>query len=238
VVTLPQRKIRWYELHVRLKTERGETLLPEDFQPHARQAGLLGQLDAAILFQAVKLVRRLQARNREVGLLVDIAPETLADGENFRALADFLAASAQVAPGIVLEIPQAAYAGFGPIEFEALATLHGHGFRFGLDHVRDLRFDTRDMADRGFRMAKVPASLMLGDAGALPADIHPADLAGLLARYGVDLVVDRIEKEATVVDILEYDVRLGQGMLFSPPRPVRADLLGEVQPERRPVAAQ
>jgi cyclic-di-GMP phosphodiesterase TipF (flagellum assembly factor) len=28
-----------------------------------------------------------------------------------------------------------------------------------------------------------------------------------------------------VVDLLDYDVRLGQGFLFSPPRPVRAEAL-------------
>ncbi|MFZ3311426.1 MAG: EAL domain-containing protein, partial [Xanthobacteraceae bacterium] len=34
-----------------------------------------------------------------------------------------------------------------------------------------------------------------------------------------------IETEATVVDLLDYDVRFGQGFLFSPPRPVRAEAL-------------
>jgi cyclic-di-GMP phosphodiesterase TipF (flagellum assembly factor) len=29
-----------------------------------------------------------------------------------------------------------------------------------------------------------------------------------------------------VVDLLDYDVRFGQGFLFSPPRPVRAEVLG------------
>ena len=28
-----------------------------------------------------------------------------------------------------------------------------------------------------------------------------------------------------VVDLLDYDVRFGQGFLFSPPRPVRAEAL-------------
>ena len=30
-----------------------------------------------------------------------------------------------------------------------------------------------------------------------------------------------------VVDLLEYDVRFGQGFLFSAPRPVRAEALGD-----------
>ena len=48
------------------------------------------------------------------------------------------------------------------------------------------------------------------------------------AAHEADL---KIEGEPMVVDLLDYDVRFGQGMLFSAPRPVRADALG---PERHP----
>jgi cyclic-di-GMP phosphodiesterase TipF (flagellum assembly factor) len=54
---------------------------------------------------------------------------------------------------------------------------------------------------------------------------HPADLSDLLGRFGIDLIVDRIEHESSVIDLLDYDVRYGQGSLFSPPRPVRAEAL-------------
>jgi cyclic-di-GMP phosphodiesterase TipF (flagellum assembly factor) len=57
------------------------------------------------------------------------------------------------------------------------------------------------------------------------AHIHPADLADLLGRYGIDLVADHIESETIVVDLLDFDVRYGQGFLFAPPRPVRSDVL-------------
>jgi cyclic-di-GMP phosphodiesterase TipF (flagellum assembly factor) len=46
-----------------------------------------------------------------------------------------------------------------------------------------------------------------------------------LARSGIDLIAERIESETAVVDLLDYDVRFGQGFLFSPPRPVRAEAL-------------
>jgi cyclic-di-GMP phosphodiesterase TipF (flagellum assembly factor) len=39
------------------------------------------------------------------------------------------------------------------------------------------------------------------------------------------LVAERIEDESMVLELLEYDVRFGQGFLFSAPRPVRAEAL-------------
>ena len=70
----------------------------------------------------------------------------------------------------------------------------------------------------------MPGSLLLEPNDAA-ADIHPADLSDLLGRFGIDLIAEKIESEAMVVDLLDYDVRFGQGFLFSPPRPVRAEAL-------------
>jgi cyclic-di-GMP phosphodiesterase TipF (flagellum assembly factor) len=240
IVTLPQRKIRWYQVHVHLKTERGEVMLADDFVPAAESGGLTARLDATILFRSVQLVRRLQARNRDIGIVVGISATTLAGGEGFSPVVEFLAANTVIAPSIVIEVPQTAYRRFGPIEFESLAAIARHGYRFSLADARDIRFDARELSDRAFRFVKVPANVLLGRAGALPTDLHPADLADLLARYGIDLVADRIEAEATVVDLLDFDVRFGQGVLFSPPRPVRADVLADIgapPPERRAAAS-
>ena len=91
----------------------------------------------------------------------------------------------------------------------------------------DLR-RVRELTDRGFRFIKVPAELLLSRiAGA--GNIHPADFSELLGRFGIDLIAERVESEARVVELLDYDVRFGQGFLFSPPRPVRQDAPALVQ---------
>src|ERR1700724_3471441 len=113
----------------------------------------------------------------------------------------------------------------GPIEQESLAALAQVGFRFSMDRVTDLRIEPRELAARGFRFVKVPWSLLLARAAPAAADIHPADFSDLLGRFGVDLIAEKIESEGTVVDLLDFDVRFGQGFLFSPPRPVRAEVL-------------
>ncbi len=94
-----------------------------------------------------------------------------------------------------------------------------------MDNLADLRVEPRELTERGFRFIKAPAPLLLNRVGSTTSNIHPADFSDLLGRFGIDLIADRIESEATVVDLLDYDVRFGQGFLFSPPRPVRAEAL-------------
>ena len=45
----------------------------------------------------------------------------------------------------------------------------------------------------------------------------------MLGRFGIDLIAEKIEGERAVVDLLDYDVRFGQGFLFAPPRPLRPE---------------
>jgi len=226
IVTLPQRKVRFYEGMSRLRTEDGEVVPAADFIEFAESAGLMPKIDNALLFRCVQVVRRLQLKNREVGLFCNISASTLADASAFQQFLEFAEANRALGSSLMFEFTQHAYRNFGPVEHEALSSLAERGFRFSMDHVADLRMEPKELADRSFRFLKVPAKLLLNRATGAQSDIHPEDLADLLARSGIDLIAERIENESMVVDLLDYDVRFGQGFLFSPPRPVRAEALG------------
>ena len=222
IVTLPQRKVRYYEALARLRNDDGSLISPDDFLVPAEGSGLMPAIDNLMVFRAVQVVRRLSTKNREVGLFCNMSAWTLANGIVFQEIADFLGANRVLAPYLVFEFSQSSVRAMGPIEHECLATLAEQGFRFSMDHMADLRVEPRELADHGFRFIKVPSALLLSRAAA-SGDIHPADFSDLLGRFGIDLIAERIEGESTVVDLLDYDVRFGQGFLFSPPRPVRAE---------------
>ena len=224
IVTLPQRKVRYYEAFTRLRTEDGQMLLPADFLGPAETGGLMAKIDNLLLFRCVQVVRRLMLKNRDIGLFCNISASTLNDSELFPQLSQFMEANRALAPSLVLELKQSAWRAMGPIEQESLAWLRELGFRFCMDQVTDLRIEARDIAERGIRFVKVPGTLLLGNAGT-GSDIHSTDLADLLGRFGISLIADKIESEAHVVDLLDYDLKFGQGFLFSPPRPVRAEAL-------------
>ncbi|MFZ0424876.1 MAG: EAL domain-containing protein [Xanthobacteraceae bacterium] len=224
IVTLPQRKVRYYEALSRLKTEGGAIVAAADFLPYVETAALMPKLDSLSALRCVQVVRRLLLKNRDIGLFCNISGSTLTDA-GFPRLLEFMDANRAIAPHLVFEFTQSAVRTMGPIENESLAALAERGFRFSVDNLTDLRLEARELNDRGFRFVKAPAALLFNRATAASTDIHPADLSDLLGRFGIDLIAEHIESESTVVDLLDYDVRFGQGLLFSPPRPVRAEAL-------------
>jgi cyclic-di-GMP phosphodiesterase, flagellum assembly factor TipF len=223
MVTLPQRKVRFYEAVTRLRDERDQILPAEDFIGVAEAAGLIGRIDHMVMLRCVQVLRRLMVRNKDVGVFCNMAAATLGNAEAFSQCLDFLEANRALAPSFILEFKQSMFRNLGATETEHLAALAQRGYRFSMDHVMDLRIEPRELADRGVRYVKVPAALLLDPKQGAASDIHPTDLSDLLGRFGIDLIAERIEGERAVVDLLDYDVRFGQGFLFAPPRPVRPE---------------
>ena len=224
IVMLPQRKVRFYEAMSRLKADNGDMVAAADFLKYAEAGALMPKLDHLTVLRCVQVVRRLLLKNREIGLFCNVSGLTLTDA-SFSSLLELVEANRAIATSLVLEFTQSAVRAMGPIEHESLAALAERGFRFSMDNLTDLRVEPRELTDRGFRFVKASANLLLNRAGAASTDIHPADFSDLLGRYGIDLIAERIESENVVVDLLDYDVRFGQGFLFAPPRPVRAEAL-------------
>jgi cyclic-di-GMP phosphodiesterase TipF (flagellum assembly factor) len=223
MVTLPQRKVRFYEAVTRIRDENDRVLVADDFLPFVEATGLIGRVDHAVMLRCVQVLRRLMVRNKEVGVFCNMAAATLRDPATFAPCLDFLEANRALAPSFVIEFKQAMFRNLGAAESEHLAALAQRGYRFSIDHVTDLRIEPRELADRGVRFIKVPASLLLDPKSSSTSDIHPSDLSDLLGRFGIDLIAERIEGERAVVDLLDFDVRFGQGFLFAPPRPLRPE---------------
>jgi cyclic-di-GMP phosphodiesterase, flagellum assembly factor TipF len=223
MVTLPQRKVRFYEAVTRLRDDRDQLLAADDFIGVAEAAGLIGRIDHIVMLKCIQVLRRLTIRNKDVGVFCNVAAATLGNAAAFAQCLDFLEANRALASSLVLEFKQSTFRNLGPVETEHLAALAQRGYRFSIDHVTDLRIEPRELADRGVRFVKAPAALLLDQRQTSSSDIHPSDLSDLLGRFGIDLIAERIEGERAVVDLLDYDVRFGQGFLFAPPRPLRAE---------------
>ncbi|WP_436642856.1 EAL domain-containing protein [Microbaculum sp. FT89] len=223
IVTLPQRRVRYYEAFARLRTDEGRSLMPRQFIPLAERTGIMPIIDNAVLFRTVQILRKIARKNNDVGVFCNISARSLGDGEFFQQFVDFMGENRNLSGAIVFEFTQAAFDDLGPIELANLDALAELGFRFSLDNVTRLDIDGARLAKHGVRYIKIDAETLMQPPLSASAHIHAADLAKLLARYGITLIATRVESESQVVDILDYDVRFAQGNLFSPPRIVRAE---------------
>ncbi|MEQ8268474.1 MAG: EAL domain-containing protein [Parvibaculum sp.] len=224
VVSLPQRKVMYYEGLSRLRTDKGELIMPRDYMRVAEPAGMMPTVDNILLFRCIQVVRKLAQRNSKAGVFCNISAFSLLDEDFFPQFIDYMQHNTDLAQHLIFEFSQMTVNGAGPVERASLEALAALGFRFSMDQVTNLRFDAAALHDRNFRFVKVSAATML-EGRHTAGDIHAGDLKELLRRNGIQLIVDKVETEREVVDVLDLDAELGQGYLFGEPRPVRESVL-------------
>ncbi len=220
IVALPSRRTLHYEALSRL-ADGGAAVEAAEFVALAEAVGRIGEIDRRAVERACAVALRLAASGRSGAVFVNMSPVTLADETALRAICGALDGRSELARLIIAEIGQAAFAGLGPAAREGLAELKRRGVRVSLDRASDLRLEPRDLVQQGVRFLKVPAARLLDPEAARGAPIHPADLAGLLERHGIELVATHVEEERTVPELLDMDVKAAQGLLFGAARPVR-----------------
>ena len=233
IMALPDRSVRYYEVLTRLRTELDETVLPTNYIPVAEEAGIMPLIDNVMLFRSVQVVSRLAQRGSTRALFCNISPHSLLDPDFFPEFIAFMEQNTSLADKLIFEFSQSIVNQFGAIELKSLATLTENGFRFSLDKVEKLDLDFAGLHANGFRFIKVDAAILLDGMGEAGSPIHAADFSDYLHRNGLELIVERIEDEATMNRLLPYSISLGQGFLFSEPKPVRPEIFGQPRIAKR-----
>ncbi len=238
IVNLPQRKTVFYESFSRLRDETGRVLMPAEYLTVAEPGGLITAIDNLLLFRCVQIVRRLAKQSRRIGIFCNVSMASLGDETFFPQFLELLTANRDLAGALIFEIGQQAFDARGSVEARNMGKLADLGFRFSVDKVTDLDLDLQDLSRSDVKFLKVGAELLLSELteidgrlvlNALP-DLAAEDFAQLTRRYGVDVIVEKVENERQAVDILDLDIGYGQGHLFGEPRAIKDAVLAEAGP--------
>ena len=221
VVSLPQRKLRFYEALSRLRSEDGTIIMPAQYIRIAAPAGLMSVVDNLLLFRCVQVVRRLTQKHRDVGVFCNISGHTLTDSEFFPQFLDFMHHHRDLAGQIIFEFSQESVLAASASEEANLRYLANLGFRLSMDQVTKLDLDFARVKKLGFQFLKVRAATLISGMKDAGATVAAEDFKNLLSRNGINLIAERVEDEKTVVQLLEYNLDFGQGYLFGEPRAIR-----------------
>jgi len=228
-VTLPERKLRYYEGFTRLRTPSDEVVLPRDYLPVAERERLMPIVDNVLLVKSVQLLRRLRSDSRVKGVFCNISVQSLLDPDFFPELVEFMEENSGLSESLVFEVSQPAIVGLTRGELSCFDTLGALGFGFSLDHVGDLDVDFAGLRDRSFRFVKIDAKSFLHDMKEKGAALPASDMKAYLESFDLKLIVEKVEDEADVGKLIDYGVELAQGYLFGEPKAMSPQLMRELE---------
>jgi cyclic-di-GMP phosphodiesterase TipF (flagellum assembly factor) len=238
IVNLPQRRVCFYEGYTRLRRADGKLIMPGEFLAAAERANLLGVIDNMLLFRCVQIVRRLSERDRRIGVFCNIAMASLEDEHFFPSFLEFMKENRDLAGSMIFELGVRAFRQRSDTAARNMGRLRDLGFRFSLDKGDGLVFDLPELQSSGVRFVKVQGDRLLQElvpggqrpVSAVSREIAAEDVPAVFARYGVDLIAEKVEAEKDVIEILEFAIPYGQGHVFGAPRPIKGSLLEETAP--------
>lgn len=239
VVSLPQRRVAYYEGLARLRDVDGALILPADFLDAAHRANLMGFIDNMTLFRCVQVVRKLAERDRRVGVFCNVSGASLEDEQFFPAFLQYMRENRDLAGAIIFELRADRFETRSRGMRLNMDKLTALGFRFSIDHAANLALDLPRLQDAGITFVKMNGHDMLSElrnpAGLRPVSsiqrrLEGEDVSAVFARYGITIIAEKLEDEASVVEILAYDIPFGQGNVFGSPRPIKSSLMKETTP--------
>ncbi|HEX6830388.1 MAG TPA: EAL domain-containing protein [Methyloceanibacter sp.] len=228
IVTLPDRKLRFYDASTRIRTGDDAFMPPGDYLELAEREHLMPRIDNVMLVKCVQLLRRLGPESRLKGVFCNLSAQSLLDHDFFPELVEFMEENSTLADNLTFQLSQRAVLDIGADELAGLKTLGKLGFVFSLDRVADLDVDFAALRDHFFRYVKIEAKTLLHDMAEAGASIPAADMTSYLDRFDLKLIVEKVDDEASLERLMDYGVDLAEGDLFARPRPVTPEMFREL----------
>jgi hypothetical protein len=216
VVTLPQRKTAYLLAVPHLAVSRGPALPREEWARAAARLGRASAADQQMLIQAIKLVRDLRRKGKPCAVIWHASRATLQDGQRFSEILDLLKANSALRDLVVCEIGLSDYRQLKAEETDRLFGLREAGCRLCLGGCTDLAAMAKALKSGIFSLAAVEARAIIEGAA---ADITTGGL-----EPGSEIIATHVASEADAIALIDFEIGLALGPLFSPPRPLKRDL--------------
>lgn len=217
VVSLPQRKLRMYEVFARLRASAGTYIPASRYLELAHKEELVSAIDNLLLLRCLQILRDRRDDASDMPYVLNISSSTLHDTGFMNDLVTFLAQYRKLSPRLIFEMPLQDIESADKTLIELLDGLSQLGCRFSADQVRKRRIDINMLKSRHIRFLKLDAGWLLREAQQDGGVAKVQKLKNQMDRSGLDLVVEKIEREGELKELLEYGIDYGQGYLFGKP---------------------
>ncbi len=217
-VSLPERKPTHMECYCGVRGSDGNPLtVDQDLDISGREA-LMASIENALLMRSLSRIEALDTGGAPgAGCFYNVAAFSLGDRNFFGGLIGHLQTLPDLCAKLVLEFPQAALMQHGENAVQDLVRLHELGVRYSIDEVTDLEIDFESLVGFGFRFAKVGAKFIRVQAKTAddPENVH--GLSKFLKELGVEMIVENVDTDLSLVELIGFEMSFGQGPLFGPP---------------------
>jgi len=218
IVSLPQRKPRFFECFSRIRTQNRSILLPDHYLDIATEESLVRLIDNTLLFRSIQVIRHGLRKRIHVPVFCNLSIATLQDAFFVDSFIDFIGDHPELSKHIVFEMNAKRFLSSLDAIDKHLEELNHFGCYFSLDGIEDIELDLPTLKKKYIRFIKLDTLFLLNftrlesDFQRLLALKSQADL------LGIDLILSKVETDKQLLDLSDLHLDFGQGYLFGEPK--------------------
>lgn len=218
IVTLPDRKPAFFECYGGVRGANGNALMIDQNLDMSGHEQFMAAIENALMIRCMERIEKLDISGSEGGkCFYNVPGVTLADRGFFGGLLGYLQNRPNLAGRLVMEFTQAELMEHGEQAVEDLVQLQECGCSFSIDAITDLAIDFESLVGFGFRFAKVGSKFIRVQANTADDPESVRNLATTLKGIGIDLIVENVETDLSLVELIAFEIGYGQGPLFGQP---------------------
>lgn len=220
ILDLRTQRVTSYELLLRMRSSRGELILPGMFLDTAERAGLIQEIDRWVACRAIRLLAEHQDAGGDITFEVNLSGKAFDDNGLLQTISAELTATGADPRNLIFEVTESAAISNLSEAQRFILTLKGLGCRFALDdfgigfssfnHLKHLAVD----------YLKIDGSF-IRDLASSNVDQHLVKaMVGLARALGKTTIAEYVNDEATVRILQAYGVDYAQGYYIGRPGPI------------------
>lgn len=220
VVGLPGRLPRYYECHLMLKDDNGKHLVQEEWYSPVLRCQIGGEVARFALVECFALARKLRREKRDGAVIWPVCADDFGNAHETERMMALLTANTSLKSRFLAGVRIAEYDNASEDFENRLHELKEMGFNLALTGGRNLEQAQKTVETGLFSLLMLPCQTVLSNSFergvSIASRLHAADPA-----RRIEIAATGIDMEETAVELIDCDVLLAQGKLFSTPRPLR-----------------
>jgi EAL domain-containing protein (putative c-di-GMP-specific phosphodiesterase class I) len=217
IVSLPQRRKRFFEATSRLRGANRLIIRPEEYILLAEEHSLIRIIDNAILMKCIYLARSSSKMDLNVGFFLNLSHKTLEDSEFIDSLGEFIEINQNIVDRFIFCLEADDMKNSSAERLRTIKGLGGLGCQFALTHVNSFDFDFAMLRDYKIQFLKIHHEVLKTYLSENSVE-HVKLFKHQAYMHQIDLVVTHVETEDQLKSILDFESDFAQGYLFARPQ--------------------
>ncbi len=213
IVSLPQRKRKFFECYNHIKTDDGTVISQAQYMQIDIDSKILSAIDNIQLFRCMQILKKIQNDDFSLVFFCTITLHSLLDKEIFYKFIQYLQVNSALAPNIILELSQNDYLENRVALTTPLKMLAKVGYRFSLEYIDNFNIDGIELLQRKFSHVKVDADVIINHIRQGNSHLFRS-FKQRMDNVNIDIIVNNIDSEQILLELLDCNIDYGQGFLF------------------------